>query len=67
MRPVKCLGWRQETPSANGSTNAFAASIGNRLLAAAARVSRDMEIFYPENRFINFYIVPLVMEQREPT
>src|SRR5881227_3936487 len=27
--------------------------------------SRDMEIFYPENRFINFYIVPLMMEHRE--
>jgi signal transduction histidine kinase len=29
-------------------------------------VSHDIEIFYPQNRFINFYIVPLVMEQREP-
>jgi signal transduction histidine kinase len=28
-------------------------------------VSRDMEIFYPANRFINFYIVPLIIE-REP-
>src|SRR5947208_2140342 len=27
-------------------------------------VSRDMEIFYPQNRFINFYIVPLVIEPR---
>ena len=27
-------------------------------------VSRDMEIFYPANRFINFYIVPLVIESR---
>jgi two-component system, sporulation sensor kinase E len=27
-------------------------------------VSRDMEIFYPSNRFINFYIVPLVIERR---
>ena len=26
-----------------------------------------MEIFYPQDRFINFYVVPLVMEQREPT
>jgi two-component system, sporulation sensor kinase E len=30
-------------------------------------VSRDMEIFYPANRFINFYIVPLVIESREST
>lgn len=26
-------------------------------------VSRDMEIFYPANRFINFYIVPLMIER----
>jgi PAS domain S-box-containing protein len=25
-------------------------------------VSRDLEIFYPENRFLNFYIVPLMSE-----
>ncbi len=29
-----------------------------------AAVSRDMEIFYPANRFINFYVVPLVIERR---
>jgi two-component system, sporulation sensor kinase E len=28
-------------------------------------VSRDIEIFYPENRFINFYIAPLVIESRD--
>jgi len=28
-------------------------------------ISRDMEIFYPANRFLNFYIVPLVIERRE--
>jgi len=28
-------------------------------------VSHDLEIFYPQNRFINFYIVPLVIEHRE--
>ncbi len=27
-------------------------------------ISRDMEIFYPANRFINFYVVPLVIERR---
>jgi signal transduction histidine kinase len=30
-------------------------------------VSHDIEIFYPQNRFINFYVVPLVMEPREST
>ncbi|HMJ07280.1 MAG TPA: ATP-binding protein [Chthoniobacterales bacterium] len=27
--------------------------------------SRDMELFYPANKFINFYIVPLLIEPRE--
>ena len=27
-------------------------------------LSRDMEIFYPANRFINFYVVPLIIERR---
>jgi PAS domain S-box-containing protein len=27
-------------------------------------LSRDMEIFYPANKFINFYIVPLLIERR---
>jgi len=27
-------------------------------------LSRDMEIFYPANRFINFYVVPLLIEHR---
>lgn len=29
-------------------------------------VSRDIEIFYPANRFLNFYIVPLLIERRTP-
>jgi two-component system, sporulation sensor kinase E len=35
------------------------------LTQAGGPVSHDMEIFYPQNRFINFYVVPLLMEQRE--
>jgi two-component system, sporulation sensor kinase E len=37
------------------------------LTQSSGPVSHDVEIFYPQNRFINFYVVPLVMEQREPT
>src|SRR5437867_2064435 len=37
------------------------------LTQSGGPVSHDMEIFYPQNRFINFYVVPLVMEPREPT
>jgi signal transduction histidine kinase len=33
-------------------------------LSRESAVSRDMEIFYPTNRFINFYSVPLVIEPR---
>ena len=33
----------------------------NFLSKSEVAVSRDMEIFYPANRFINFYIVPLVI------
>src|SRR3954471_24911437 len=52
-------------------------SIGNRLdervrgldwkalSESEGAISRDMEIFYPANRFLNFYIVPLLIERRE--
>jgi two-component system, sporulation sensor kinase E len=35
------------------------------LTQSGGPVSHDMEIFYPENRFINFYIVPLMIEHRD--
>ena len=35
------------------------------LVQATGAVSRDLEIFYPANKFINFYIVPLLIERRE--
>lgn len=34
------------------------------LTQSGGPVSRDMEIFYPANRFINFYVVPLMIERR---
>jgi len=33
------------------------------LSGAGDVVSRDLEVFYPENRFLNFYIVPLMSEE----
>jgi PAS domain S-box-containing protein len=33
------------------------------LSKSSGALSRDMEIFYPTNRFINFYIVPLIIER----
>ena len=36
----------------------------NSLTQSGGPISRDMEIFYPANRFINFYIVPLIIERR---
>src|SRR5580765_8814232 len=35
------------------------------LSQSGGAISRDMEIFYPANRFINFYVVPLMIEHRE--
>ena len=35
------------------------------LTQSGGPVSRDMEIFYPANRFINFYIVPLMIERHD--
>ena len=34
------------------------------LTRSGGAVTRDLEIFYPSNRFINFYIVPLIIEHR---
>ena len=34
------------------------------LAQSEGAISRDMEIFYPANRFLNFYIVPLLIERR---
>jgi signal transduction histidine kinase len=28
-------------------------------------ISRDMEVFYPQNRFINFYVTPIVLDRRD--
>jgi len=35
------------------------------LTRSGGPVTRDIEIFYPANRFINFYIVPLIIEHRD--
>jgi two-component system, sporulation sensor kinase E len=37
----------------------------NALTHSGGPVTRDLEIFYPRNRFINFYIVPLMIERRD--
>ncbi|MEI6032754.1 MAG: ATP-binding protein [Verrucomicrobiae bacterium] len=34
-------------------------------LNGAGIVSRDLEVFYPENRFLNFYVVPLMSDEAE--
>jgi len=33
-----------------------------KLMVAGEVVSRDMEVFYPQHRFLNFYIVPLSLD-----
>jgi PAS domain S-box-containing protein len=34
----------------------------DRLVESDRVVSRDMEVFYPQHRFLNFYVVPLSLE-----
>jgi signal transduction histidine kinase len=34
----------------------------DRLVESDRIVSRDMEVFYPQHRFLNFYVVPLSLE-----
>ena len=36
----------------------------NALTHSGGPVTRDLEIFYPSNRFNNFYLVPLMIESR---
>src|SRR5580693_606301 len=33
-----------------------------KLMEAGEVVSRDMEVFYPQHRYLNFYIVPLSLD-----
>ncbi len=35
----------------------------NALAHSEKIISRDMEVFYPENRFLNFYVAPLSIEK----
>jgi two-component system, sporulation sensor kinase E len=34
----------------------------DRLVEAGEVISRDMEVFYPQHRFLNFYVVPLSLD-----
>ena len=35
----------------------------DKLVEAEKVVSRDMEVFYPQHRYLNFYVVPLKLDQ----
>ena len=35
----------------------------NAIAASEKSVSRDMEVFYPQNRFLNFYVAPLRVDK----
>jgi PAS domain S-box-containing protein len=39
----------------------------NRMVESQKIVSRDMEVFYPQHRFLNFYVVPLSLEEPSRT
>ena len=38
-----------------------------KLMEAGEVVSRDMEVFYPQHRYLNFYIVPLSLDPVRPS
>src|SRR5688500_9437366 len=35
----------------------------DKLIASDKVISRDMELFYPQHRYLNFYVVPLRLEK----
>jgi len=37
----------------------------NSLAHSETVISRDMEVFYPRNRFLNFYVTPIVLQPRD--
>jgi len=39
----------------------------DKLVDSGKMVSRDMEVFYPQHRFLNFYVVPLSLDQPRPS
>jgi PAS domain S-box-containing protein len=39
----------------------------SRMVESQKIVSRDMEVFYPQHRFLNFYVVPLSLEEPSRT
>ncbi|HYZ72775.1 MAG TPA: PAS domain-containing protein, partial [Chthoniobacterales bacterium] len=38
----------------------------NSLRSAENTVSRDIEVFYPQHRFLNFYVAPLYLDKPVP-
>lgn len=37
----------------------------SKLVESDKVISRDMEVFYPQHRFLNFYVVPLTLDEPE--
>ena len=56
------LDWRQANSIGKRLDERVRGSIGNRLPKAAVRSARTWKFFIRQNRFINFYVVPLMIE-----
>ena len=65
MRRASCLGFTGSDAIGKRLDERVRGLDWESLTQSSEPVSRDMEIFYPANRFINFYIVPLMIEHRE--
>ncbi len=57
----------QEEPSVGRPIGEVVRGLEAALSAAAESANRDLEVFYPQHRFLNFYVVPLMGEANDQT
>lgn len=57
------FGLERETAMGSPLTERLRGLDWNAVAEAEKTVSRDMEVFYPQNRFLNFYVTPLRVEK----
>jgi signal transduction histidine kinase len=56
------FGIERETSMGQPLSDRLRGVVWEKLVEAGEVVSRDMEVFYPQHRFLNFYVVPLSLD-----
>lgn len=56
------FGIERETSMGQPLSERLRGVVWEKLVEAGEVVSRDMEVFYPQHRFLNFYVVPLSLD-----